>query len=188
MNDICFHCGQKIKLARKEVFNKGLCTSLQTAAVYISATGKNDFDIHTLFNDTNTYNNFQKLRFFGLVHHVTKNGVNVRGHWLITRNGWAFLRGEQRTHKWVKVQNNRIIEHSPETIRVQDAYHGSEVIHTTFEYFDASGYPVGYRPVYVDKQTTIFRDATGQAFDKEFDHSDELREMQQAMAVDGEPS
>ena len=185
MNDICFHCNQKIKLARKEVFNKGLCTSLQTAAVHINATGKNDFDIHTLFNDTNAYVNFQKLRFFGMVAHVTKNGVRVRGHWLITRNGWAFLHGDQRTHKWVKVQNNRIIERSPELIGVQDVYHGSEAIITTFEYFDVAGNPVGYRPVYnTETQTTIFRDSTGQAFDPEFDHSDEHREMEEALAVD----
>lgn len=156
--NICHHCGQKIKQARKETLNKQLVTSLQTAAVHITSSGRNDFDLHELFNNTNAYNNFQKLRLFGLVHHVTKNGQRVRGHWLITRNGWAFLRGERSMHKWVKVQNNSIIEHSPELISVQDVYRGSEVIVTTFEYFDEYGNQVGYRPIQQSRQGVLTLD------------------------------
>ncbi len=151
----CLHCGQPIKDARKEVMNKKLLDGLRAAAQEIMTTGKNDFDLHNLYNDTGMYSNFQKLRFFGLVHHVTKNGRKVRGHWLITRNGWAFLRGERPTHKWVKVRDNAIVEHSPEYITIQGVHNGSDAIVTSFEYFDEYGTPIGIRPVMRDRQVVL---------------------------------
>lgn len=143
----CDACGQQIKQAHKETMNKNLLTGLQAASKSIIASGRNDFDLHELFDAYNLYNNFQKLRYFGLVHHVRDaHGTAVRGHWLITRNGWAFLRGELEVHKWVKIRSNHIIERSPEIISVRDVFYGADVIQTTFEYFDDAGRPVGVRP------------------------------------------
>lgn len=147
-NKICEHCGQRIRDAHNETLNKMLLTGLQRAARIVMDTKVNDVDLHDLVDDYNVYNNFQKLRYFGLVHHVTdKEGRKMRGHWLITRNGWAFLRGEKEVHKWVKIRDNHILERSPELIGVKDVYRGSDVVVTTFEYFDENGRPVGYRPV-----------------------------------------
>lgn len=146
----CSECGEihKLQPAHKEAITKILLDGLQAAAKSIIARSKNDFDLHELFGQYNIYNNFQKLRYFGLVHHVTDKftKAKVRGHWLITRNGWAFLRGELLVHKWVKVRDNHIIEHSPDLIGVRDVYRGSDILTTTFEYFDENGQPMGVKP------------------------------------------
>lgn len=145
---VCETCHQKIRQAHKETINKNLLTGLQQAARKVVATGVNNIDINEFIDDTNIYNNFQKLRYFGLIHHYRNSqGAKVRGHWLITRNGWSFLRGEKQVCKWVRVQNNSITEHSPETIDVKSVYYGSDIIVTAFEYFDDNGKPVGVRPM-----------------------------------------
>lgn len=147
--EVCHACGQPIKQAYKEVLTKHKLTMLQEAARHIIETGVNDFCLdYRHMENYNNFNNFQKLRYHGLVHHVRdRSGNKVRGHWLITRNGWAFLRGEIELPKWVTVRNNSIVERCPETIHVKYVYHGSEVIQTTWEYFDEAGNPVGVRPV-----------------------------------------
>ena len=151
----CGGCGQRIRLAHKETMNKKLLQGLKYAAKVISDTKVNDFDLHEMIEDYNVYNNFQKLRYFGLVHHVKDSkGRKVRGHWLITRNGWAFLRGELSIHKWVKVLDNRIQDRSPELINVREVYRGSDIVVTTFEYFDDSGAPVGHRPTMPSERQT----------------------------------
>lgn len=144
--NICDHCGQEIKQSYKEKLSKHKLTMLQTVARHVIQTGVNDFNLRNLNDSTTNYINFQKLRYHGLVHHVKENGVKKRGHWLITRNGWAFLRGEIELPKFVLIKNNTIQSRSPETIHVKDVYRGSEVIETTFEYFDDDGKPVGVRP------------------------------------------
>lgn len=108
---------------------------------------KNDIHNSMFANDTNFYNNFQKLRYHGLVYYARdENGQRVRGHWLITRNGWAFLRGEIRLPKHVLVKNNHIVGRSDEDVSMRDVYVGAETMQTTFEYFDEDGRPVGIRP------------------------------------------
>lgn len=147
--EICNHCGQPIKQAYKEKLTKHKLSMLQTAAKHIIETGVNDYDMRALMPGYNNYNNFQKLRYHGLVHWVKDSkGNKVRGHWLITRNGWAFLRGDIELPKYVLVKNNAIQSRAPDTFHVTEVYRGSEVIETTFEYFDDNGRPVGVRPVY----------------------------------------
>jgi hypothetical protein len=77
---------------------------------------------------------------------------------LITRNGWAFLRGEIQIHKWVLVRENHIVSYSPELVSVRDVYYGSEAITTTFEYFDEYGNQVGYRPMQASRQGVLSLD------------------------------
>lgn len=153
----CETCHQKIREAHKENLNKNLLTGLQMAARLVVANGSNDIDINEFADNTNIYNNFQKLRYFGLIHHYRNTkGMKVRGHWLITRNGWAFLRGEKDVHKWVKVKNNAIVEYSPNFVDVRSVYYGSDIITTTFEYFDDNNRPVGFRPIIpVNNQLTL---------------------------------
>jgi hypothetical protein len=155
--EFCNSCGQQIRLAHKETLNKKLLQGLQRAAEIVIDTQSNDVDLHSFIDDYNIYNNFQKLRYFGLVHHVRDyKGHKVRGHWLITRNGWAFLRGELEVHKWVKVLDNQIRERSQELIDVRQVYRGSDIVVTTFEYFDDNDRPVGYRPtVMPERQATL---------------------------------
>ena len=127
---------------------------LKAAAKEVIETNKNDFrkrDIADIQNSNTAYNNFQKLRYHGLIAHVTDSGVKQRDRWLITRNAWAFLRGEIELPKWVMIRNNHIDEsfnRCDDTIGVKGVYRGSDAITTTFEYFDHdTGAQIGFRPV-----------------------------------------
>ena len=64
----------------------------------------------------NQYNNFQKLKYWGL---VANNDVGA-GYWYITLTGKKFIAGEIRIPKWVKTFNNRVVEESEETINIAD--------------------------------------------------------------------
>lgn len=146
---LCSVCNEPhlVKPSHKETLNKNLLTGLQFASRSILASGHNDFDLHELFDQYNLYNNFQKLRYFGLVHHYRNaDKQKVRGHWLITRNGWAFLRGELQMPKYLLVRENHIVSRADVTIGVKDVYYGSDTIQTNFEYYDDDGNQVGFRP------------------------------------------
>lgn len=148
---LCSHCGEPhlVKLAHKETINKQKLQMLKAAAEYIKRTGVNDFRLAELDQDANRYTNFQKLRYHGLVHYGRdKAGNRRKGHWLITRNGWAFLRGELEIPKYVLVKDNHITSRADTTLGVRDVYRGSEAITTLFEYFDDEGRMVGVRPLY----------------------------------------
>jgi hypothetical protein len=149
MSDICPECGQRKQDAHKEVLNRMKLTMLQSAAAHVMQTMRNDFKVYDFANDRQfkTYHNFQKLRYHGLITPVKDPlGRRIRARWLITRNGWSFLRGEKELPKYVLVQHNLIIKHAPELVYMKDVYYGADYIQTTFEYFDGAGNPVGVRP------------------------------------------
>lgn len=146
MGKRCESCGSVIKLTHKETLNKMKLKMLKIAARHVIETKVNDFSLKELDDNVSNYANWQKLRYHGLVHYVTKNGSRQRGRWLITRNGWAFLRGEISLPKYVLVKNNHIESRSDRLITVREVYYGAEEIQTTFEYFDDDGKPVGFRP------------------------------------------
>lgn len=152
----CVHCGQVVIQAHKEVLNKMKLTMLQTAAQHVKETMRNDFKVYEFAPEDQfkTYHNFQKLRYHGLITPVQENAQRIRGRWLITRNGWAFLRGEVDLPKSVKVRNNKVVERDSKLINVRDVYRGSDVIATTFEYFE-DGEPIGYRPVRRNNQLSL---------------------------------
>lgn len=155
MSEICPHCGQPIKEAHKEVLNKMKLTMLQIAGRHVQQTLTNDFMLRDFTApkeaERPVWSNFQKLRYHGLVAKVKDKQTDrvVKGRWLITRNGWAFLRGDIELPKFVLVRNNHIVpdSHSKQLIGIRDVYRGSDVIQTTFEYFDDAGRMVGVRPV-----------------------------------------
>lgn len=158
MSKICHACGQKVQEAHKESLNKMKLTMLQKAAKHVMETMKNDFRVYDFVGEDEfkLFNNFQKLRYHGLITPARDNqDRRIKGRWLITRNGWAFLRGELDIPRYVLVRNNRIVEKSSERTLVRDVYYGSEAIQTTFEYFDDYGQPVGYRPGYKERQTAL---------------------------------
>lgn len=140
---VCPECHQKIKQAYKEMLDKHVLTMLKHSAELVIKTKVNEVRRTDVCESKTDYVNFSRLRFFGLLAKCT----DKRGSWLITRNGWAFLRGEIKLSKWVLIRENHIVEHSTERLTVRDVYHGSEAIQTTFEYFDDYGQPVGFRPV-----------------------------------------
>jgi hypothetical protein len=150
MSDICPACGQVKQQAHKESMDKMKLLLLKAAAQHVIDTKVNDFkkkDLNLQDIAQSAYGNFGKLRYHGLITPVRENGQRIKGRWLVTRNGWAFLRGELKISKFVLVRNNSIIDHSPVLISVRDVYYGSEEIQTTFEYFDhETGAMIGWRP------------------------------------------
>jgi len=70
----------------------------------------------------NEYNNFQKLRYFGLVAKVRKpDGTREQGYWLLTRNGNAFCKGLKDMPKSVQTFRNKIVDRHPEKISILQA-------------------------------------------------------------------
>lgn len=156
MSQVCETCGQTIKLTHKEIFSKQKLEMLQAAAEHVKTTMKNDFKNKDLAKGHSSYGNFQKLRYHGLITQVRLNGQKHRDRWLITRNGWAFLRGEIELPKYVLVKNNHIVGRADELLSVREVYKGANTIQTEFEYFDDDGKPIGLRPALRSQQGSLF--------------------------------
>lgn len=126
----------------KETLNRHKLNLLQQGADEVNRTGNNIVDIKLFADNINSYNNWQKLRYHGLIAHVTENGIKQRGKWLITNNGWAFLRGDISLPKFIMIGENHIVEKSNEQLDARDLYRESEIVESTFEYYEPT-----YRPV-----------------------------------------
>lgn len=146
----CNSCGQRVPFTRKEILGKGKIKMLKAAANQVMSTMQNDFmlrDIHTP-EEYKFFSNFHHLRFHGIIAKVKKDGKVVQRHWLVTRNGWAFLRGEIDLPAYVMVKNNAVQSRADKRVTIKNLVHGDDYIQTNFEYFDDDGNPVGIRPVY----------------------------------------
>ena len=109
VDEKCPHCGARMKIWKHNL-SLGLVVTLRRFGQAVKEKGENDIHLQKETEMTkNQYNNFQKLRYFGLVHHV-KNGEGVRkaGRWLITRNGWDFLKGKIPMTEYMKTFRNRL--------------------------------------------------------------------------------
>lgn len=150
LTERCDHCGQRIRLQRKEMLNTAKVRMLKRAAEHVMSTMKNDFMTKDFTDDNEykLYSNFQHLRYHGLIAHVKVNGQKVRKHWLITKNGWAFLRGDIDLPKYVLVKDDHTQSRADQRVYLKDLLHGEPYVQTSFEYFDDDGNPVGIRPHY----------------------------------------
>lgn len=149
---LCSECGELhiVPVLRREHLTKIKCQMLKTAALYVIKTGVNDFSLKELNEESNLYTNFQKLRYHGLVHYGrTATGARHTGHWLITRNGWQFLRGELKLPKYVTVKDNHPLQGGRSDVLVGflDVLKGADYIETHFDYFDEqTGAMIARRP------------------------------------------
>lgn len=123
---------------------------LKAAASHVMATMQNDFMVRDISapEEYKLYSNFHHLRFHGIVAKVKKDGKVVPRHWLVTRNGWAFLRGEIDLPAYVLVKDNEVKSRADKRVTLKDLLHGEDYIQTSFEYFDDDGNPIGVRPHY----------------------------------------
>lgn len=163
---ICSECGLEhiVQDAHKESIDKRKLMMLKAAAQWVIDNNKNEFkkkDLDLIRFGQSAYGNFGALRYHALIAKVKDKKTNkpIKGLWLVTRQGWAFLRGEYDPPKFVLVRNNKIVpdSHSRQTINVRHVYYGSDIITTTFEYFDEDGKPIGWRPtVTPDNQSKLF--------------------------------
>jgi hypothetical protein len=128
----CPNCGHEIQIAeplkretkaRWESLNAGLVATLIEAVKAVHRNNENRFHLQRDLTLTKTaYNNAQKLRYFALIAHANRENAKS-GEWLITRFGGAFLRGEMKIPKKVLVQDNHVIDHSKETVHIDELKH-----------------------------------------------------------------
>jgi hypothetical protein len=112
---ICPTCGANLK-GRWEYITEGQLNSL---AKFLEAVKDHDRNSIHLQDDLdltkNEYNNFQKLRYNGLVAHAPEKGC-----WLITRRGAQFLRNELDLPKGVLIFRNRIQKYHSTRVTLSD--------------------------------------------------------------------
>lgn len=152
---LCTACGEThvAQMVHKESVDKRKLEMLRAAADWVIQTNVNDFkkkDLDLSRFGQSAYGNFGALRYHALIAKVRDRTTKkpLKGRWLVTRQGWAFLRGDLKIPKFVLVKDNHIVpnSHSDRLIGVRDVHFGSDIITTTFEYFDDAGQPVGWRP------------------------------------------
>ncbi len=115
----------------KERLTPGLVSCLSKAIEFVHSHNKNEFHLQRDLTLTKTeYNNFQKLRYFGLCVQVE----GKLGYWLITSNGGAFLRNDKPMPIFVWTQDNHIIEKSEEMCWYKDFRNKVPYFDSEFEY------------------------------------------------------
>jgi hypothetical protein len=130
----------------KETLNRHKLTMLQLAAQKAIDTGNTIIDIQMFRDNINHHNNWQKLRYHGLIWHYQEHGQIKRGKWIITTNGWRFLRGELELPKWVAIGENHIVDKSTQLVGLRNLWHAPEEVISTFQYYDDNGRYVGFKP------------------------------------------
>jgi hypothetical protein len=114
MTERCPHCGAGMKQFW-HTLNPGLVSVLIKCIQFVHDHNKNEFHLQRdLHLNVNEFSNFTKLRFHALVAKVD----DKPGCWLITSRGGQFLRGEIAVPHRVKTFRNRVLEHSPELIHI----------------------------------------------------------------------
>lgn len=109
--EICANCGESMKAYWHNI-TTGLVSDLIKAIEFVKSNNKNSFHLaRDLQLNKSEYNNFQKLRFHGLVAKDKKVG-----YWLITKRGGQFLRGEISIPKSVQTFRNQVIGHSEDSV------------------------------------------------------------------------
>ncbi len=112
----CPHCGAAMK-EWHHTLSVGLVICLIKAIKFVKNRNINKFHLRDLELTQNEYNNFQKLRFHGLIAHADKDNIKS-GYWLITTRGGQFLRGEVSVPKRVKTYRNQVIGHDTELVHI----------------------------------------------------------------------
>lgn len=125
MKEVCPHCGASIT---ENVHNlsRGLVKSLIKFGEAVDANGVNNIHLQTEVDLTkNEYNNFQKLRYWGLVYHADKDN-SKSGRWLLTKLGGQFLKNEVGVAKKIKTLRNKKTAEWPEEVYISDFYRGED--------------------------------------------------------------
>jgi hypothetical protein len=116
----CECCGAKL-LGRWESVSKGLVKSLVKLKEQVIKTNTNSVHLKHLTLSKSEYNNFQKLRYHGLVARVkNQSGEIETGYWLLTKRGNLFLNNTLSIPKKVLIFRNSIVDRSLEATKVKD--------------------------------------------------------------------
>lgn len=114
--EYCSNCNASMKMFW-QMLSPGLVGCLIKAIEFVNYNNKNEFNLQKDLDLSKTeYNNFQKLRFHGLIAH---SGDKL-GYWLITKRGGAFLRNEVAIPAGVQTFRNTVMGHTEEMVRITD--------------------------------------------------------------------
>jgi len=116
--EFCPHCGQSI-MKHEHTFSMSLAKMILLVSEKFEASEpfhlQKDF-----FLTKNQYNNFQKLKYWGLISKAYKNGKREGGYWVLTDQVGYLLRGGALARSVITF-NNTTIGWSPETITLKEA-------------------------------------------------------------------
>ena len=108
--DLCPHCGQAI-MKNRHSFHRTLGHTLLKVADKFGSNQpfhlQRDIDL-----TRNEYNNFQKLRYWGLAEKKYALGIRQSGYWILTPLVYKFIRGEAKIPRSVTTFNNKVLEES----------------------------------------------------------------------------
>lgn len=124
MSEHCEYCGAALTKYWHKL-TPVLVDSLIEAHKAVVRNNENHFEKADLQLSHSQYGNFQKLRFHGLIAKFKEDdglGRKVwrRGHWLITKRGAAFLKGEEDIPYQVQTFRNRVVDHDSRNVNIKD--------------------------------------------------------------------
>lgn len=106
---------------REESLTTGLVNALLKFCKAVAKKNENKIHLQKECDLTkNEYNNFQKLRYFGLVKQVTEPGKQQSGFWALTIKGAKFLKGEVSVPKTVIVSEGHTVQNLDPLVYVTD--------------------------------------------------------------------
>lgn len=161
-NETCEHCGARLRRYSHPMvpilvhalakFYAAVCHKKENSVHLKDDMDGKDFEL-----DRYERSNWTKLRFHGLVAKVREDNHQLRGHWLITRRGVQFLKGEITIPKVVKVYRNNVVARSEEEVSVKDVISSIPYVETIDDLvFDT--------PTTEEVKATVFKMKKKQAF------------------------
>lgn len=124
-DELCPHCGAKMK-AYWHRLTPGIVKALVKMRAGIAKTQVNKINPSVDLDGTdhemtkNERSNLSKLRFHALIAKVNEDGERQQGEWLITKRGFAFLRGEEAVPMRVKTYRNKVVDHDERLVTIGD--------------------------------------------------------------------
>jgi len=148
MSDQCPYCQAKL-IKYWHRLNPVLVHSLVKLYAAVVRKGENQIHSRKEISDMSIieYNNFQKLRYFGLIAHSGPSG-----YWLITHRGAEFLKGNIRIPRRVQTFRNHIESHDDELVSVSEVIKENISIDTKKDYLFTSEQKSIETPVYFDQK------------------------------------
>lgn len=114
----------------KHRLTTGLVSILLNIHRTVKEKGRNDIHVNREVPEVcgpqayHQLSNTTKLRFHGLIAKVKdENGNHKKGHWLITKRGGEFLRGEIELPEFAETQKNQVVGHSGNMVDIRRLKH-----------------------------------------------------------------
>lgn len=130
-DNTCLLCGAGLKKYWHKM-TPILVKCLAEAYRVVSKKNKNYFSRKELNLDHSEYNNFQKLRFHGLIARYKEHGEWRKGDWLITRRGFQLLQGRLKIPARVQTFRNEVVDHDKKVVDLKDIMGSKPYVESEF--------------------------------------------------------